>query len=267
VIRLNGITLFIAFFLLTNKRGGWWASTPFTQLAQAECTDPSCFGEDEIVVTSSRAPSSSSITNTQNAGVDEGDIVKQYKNFLIVLQDGRLLVADTGKSSSDLKLVDRMNVYRDKNFDSWYDELLVFENMLLVTAYSYDAEATELAVFKISDAGKLSRQGTFYTSSNDYYDTDNYASRLVKDKLVIYTPYDLTEFDPKEEVSWPVIRRWINQEEKIQSLENGRSIFKARDIYYPIQKTIEPVLHTITICPLGEKIRVLCFKRQCLYLE
>ncbi len=71
----------------------WWASNANTLLAQAECVNPeNC--EDEIIVTATKKSSSSSnptsITNTQNFGVDEGDIVKEINGYLIVLQDGRL---------------------------------------------------------------------------------------------------------------------------------------------------------------------------------
>ena len=236
-----------------KKRGIWWSQSPFVQLAQ-DCPPEEC--DDMIVVTGSRVSSSSSasssITNTQNEGVDEGDIVKQFKNYLIVLQDGRLFSVDTGKNSQDLALVDRIDVYQDDSLDAWYDELLIFDDLLLVTGYSYEAEATELAVFKISENGTFSHQGTFFKSSDDYYDTDNYATRLVKDKLVIYTPIYLPDINTKRPMRWPVIRKWIGSEEKGEAYSKGRNLFKAHDIYYPIQRTAEPVIHSLSICPLGK---------------
>ena len=49
----------------------------------------------QIVVTGSPADSANpEITNNQKAGVDEGGIVKQIGTHLVVLQDGRLFVAD-----------------------------------------------------------------------------------------------------------------------------------------------------------------------------
>ncbi len=46
--------------------------------------------------------------------VEEGDIVKQINQFLLVLQDGRIFVVDTrGGSGRRLALADRTNVYRD----------------------------------------------------------------------------------------------------------------------------------------------------------
>lgn len=52
-----------------------------------------------IIVTGSRVTSaapSPSITNNQTRGVDEGDIVKQIGNYLLVLQDGRIFAIDIG---------------------------------------------------------------------------------------------------------------------------------------------------------------------------
>lgn len=72
--------------------------------------------ESEIVVTGSSIPADPAnpeITNNQKAGVDEGGIVKQIGNFLVVLQDGRLFVTDILPGGEPgLKLTDRADVYR-----------------------------------------------------------------------------------------------------------------------------------------------------------
>ena len=235
----------------------WWASNDTIQLAQAECVNPAdC--QDEIIVTGARRATSStpassgatSITNTQNFGVDEGDIVKEINGYLIVLQDGRLFSIDTGERADELALIDRINVYQDVEYDSWYDELLVFENLLLVTGYSYEAEATELAVFELSEAGVFTHRSTFYKTSDDYYDDENYATRLVDDKLILYTPLYLTEIDTHKSIKWPVIRRWTGVKDKGEPWTKGRNLFDARNIHYPIQRTVDPTLHTVSICPL-----------------
>lgn len=235
----------------------WWAATANSQLAQTDCGEDGEDCEDMVVVTGSRSSSSSSaptsITNTQNFGVDEGDIVKRYKDYLIVLQDGRLFSVDTGQFAQDMALTDRIDVYQDIDYAAWYDELLVFDNLLLVTGYSYEAEATELAVFEISETGQFTHRSTFYKSSDDYYDTDNYATRLVDDKLILYTPLDLTYLELDEPFEWPVIRRWTGVTEKGEPWTQGRSLFDARKIHYPVQRTVEPTLHTVSVCPLDLK--------------
>src|SRR3954453_17241740 len=88
------------------------SGAPSALLAQndSDPCDPSekeCDALQEIAVTGFRASSSSSITNNQEKDVDEGDIVKLYDRFLIVLQDGRLFSLDTGLQPGALRVVDR----------------------------------------------------------------------------------------------------------------------------------------------------------------
>src|SRR5262249_42120389 len=143
-------------------------------------------GAQEVVVTGSVAATDSgasaepsSITNVQTQGVDEGGIVKMVGRFLVVLQDGRLFVADTRPNGqAGMALVDRVNVYRDPRVESWYDELLISGNRVLVTGYSYPQQSSEITVFTIDDNGHLTRETSYYISSNDYYDVENYATRL-----------------------------------------------------------------------------------------
>src|SRR5207237_3129345 len=85
----------------------------------------------------SSRPSNGDITNNQMEGVDEGDIVKQIGQYLLVLQDGRIFVVDTrARGGRRLALAERMNVYRDRNQYMWYDEMLVFGDRILITGYS-----------------------------------------------------------------------------------------------------------------------------------
>src|SRR5690606_32971377 len=126
---------------------------------------------ESITVTASAAdsaPDNPEITNNQKAGVDEGGIVKQIGNYLVVLQDGRLFVTDLMPGGeAGLKLTDRANVYRSSDEDTWYDEMLVAGRTILVTGYSYREDATEFTVLELGDDGKATRQATFYISSDD----------------------------------------------------------------------------------------------------
>lgn len=105
----------------------WWAyrrANPGAGLMAQAGDVPPCDPEDEdcagmveeIVMTGSRVQRSS-ITNNQEIGVDEGDIVKLYKDFLIVLQDGRLFSVSIGESASELALIDRMDIYASPEDD------------------------------------------------------------------------------------------------------------------------------------------------------
>ncbi len=231
------------------------------------CEPPPGSGDDEdsITVTGSRiaAPSAAaaspsisgqtSITNVQNAGVDEGDIVKFYDHFLIVLQDGRLFSVDIGGEA--LRLVDRANIYRSANAGAWYDEILVQGNRVVATGYNYREGATEFSVFLIGEDGRFTREAIYFLASNDYYDIENYATRLVNGNLVIYTPLAVGEIQANARANWPLVRRWLSEGEHRAATSAGRTLYDARDIYRPIQPTFDPVVHTISVCPLGDARR------------
>ncbi len=214
--------------------------------------------DEAVAVTGSRiarAPAATSITNVQNAGVDEGDIVKYYNGYLIVLQDGRLFVVRTGDRADDLRLIDRADVYRHAGADVWYDEMLISDNRIIVTGYNYGEDATEFTVFSIDAWGRLTREGSYFLSSDDYYDTENYATRLVNGNLIIYSPLDVSELPGGERPKYPLVRRWLREtEDRDNVLSSGRHLFDARDIYRPLRPTLNPVVHTISVCPLGEDI-------------
>lgn len=238
---------------------------------------PNCEqGEDRmVVVTGSRvAPARNpSITNNQMRGVEEGDIVKQIDHYLLVLQDGRIFVIDIAAGGDGrLALTDRIDVYRDPSSEMWYDEMLVFGDRVLVTGYSYDEGATELAVFTLSESGRLASEGVFRISSNDYYSDSGYATRLIDGNLVTYTPLriaDLAEHDFK----WPAVRRWLPEDDARAAAFLARRardwrarpddvpaaeppLIDAANIYRPVRRIdSDPVVHTVSVCPLASAER------------
>ena len=252
-----------------HPRGRYWRSSrddsgiPELVVAQADVADPECTdpklcpeeiesdGADTVVVTGSRA-STPTITNVQVSGVDEGDIVKQIGDYLLVLQDGRIFAIHY----PSMRLADRIDVYRrDVDGDpigaDWYDEMLVQGDQVIITAYSYDDQASEISVFRLDQAtGRIERRGVFLITSDDYYDVDNYATRIIGENLVIHTPDEADQVSDRE--GRPVIRRWLPGESRDEALRQGRAMFDARDIYRPVFAVEEPVIQTISVCPLGE---------------
>jgi len=226
------------------------APPPPSAVAGAASPAPAMEARAQDSQASSGEPSS--ITNVQTQGVDEGGIVKQIGRYLIILQDGRLFVADTrAGGGAELALANRANVYRYAGQDTWYDELLTSGNRVLVTGYSYRERASEVTVFTLADNGQLNREATYYISSNDYYDVENYATRLVNGNLVIYTPLAVNAINANGPVSWPLIRRWISDDARETRTTRGRPLFDAQDIYKPVQSTQNPVVHSVSVCPLG----------------
>ncbi|MES2445213.1 MAG: beta-propeller domain-containing protein [Pseudomonadota bacterium] len=194
------------------------------------------------------SPANPEITNNQTVGVDEGGIVKQIGHFLVVLQDGRLFSIDLGTTpGAAMRLADRANVYRSPaRAADWYDEMLVLGDRILVTAYNYQERASEITVLRLSPDGKISREGRYLMSSNDYYSTENYASRLVGDNLVFYAPFSLDDYDNIARFEWPRLRRADGDGEP----DKGKALIRATDVYAPPGKVEYPVLHTVSVCPL-----------------
>lgn len=256
------------------------AQPPGQAATQSDESQPPCVPTPEqpcrveegrsVVVTGTRMPppSNPSITNNQERNVEEGDIVKQIGHFLLILQDGRIFVTDIAAGGADrLALTDRADVYRNPHSDMWYDEMLVFGDRVMITGYSYDEAATEMAVFRLNEAGRLSREGVFRISSNDYYDSRGYATRLIAGNLVTYTPLDLQDLADGD-FKWPFVRRWLPEDDAREAAFQARrarnwrlrredrpdaepAMMDATNIYRPVRRLEEPTIHTISVCPLA----------------
>jgi hypothetical protein len=94
----------------------------------------------------------------------------------------------------------------------------------------------------------LVREEVFYLSSDDYYDTANYATRLIGDNLVLYTPVDLTQLGPGQRLRVPRLRRGAPRGGGRGS--EGEALFGWTDIHRPLQFTLRPMIHSVTVCPL-----------------
>lgn len=181
------------------------------------------------------------IADSETLSVEEGDRVKQIGRFLVLLQDGRLFSLDTRPNGNPgLRLVDRANVYRTSGRAN-YDQILIFENRIVVTGYNLSQRAVEVAVFTLSEAGALVHEDTYYL---DRLGTNS--AWLAGDRLVLYWPLQLLDMGPMQ---WPRARRWIREGEAGR-LSTGAPMLGARDIYKPVQRIRTPFLHVIFVCPL-----------------
>jgi hypothetical protein len=190
------------------------------------------------------------ITNVQNAGVDEGGIVKLHGDHLVVLHRGRLFtVAMGGDALNPISSMDAFGPDIDPR-GTWYDEMLVSQDTIVVIGYSYQRGGTEIGLFHIDADGNLAYQSTYHLRSNDYYSSRNYASRLIGSKLIFYSPLYLNLWGADPFDSFPAVRKWhrgANEHE-------FRRIVPATQIYRPensIDDTYGTALHTVTICDLA----------------
>ena len=135
-----------------------------------------------------QAESNAEITNNQEAGVDEGGIVKNIGDHLVVLRQGRLFAVNVA-SEGLAKQTGSIRVARDEALNSnvWYDEMLVrgrdiyvigFRYATLVedgsrspaNNYSHGIGATEISHFTLGEEGELTRAETLFLESADYYE-------------------------------------------------------------------------------------------------
>ena len=191
-----------------------------------------------------------SVTNVQHAGVDEGGIVKLHGDHLVVLRRGRLFTVAVGDETlKPVSAVDAFGPDIDPR-NTWYDEMLVSEDTIAVIGYSYERGGTEVGLFRIDRAGKLTYQSTYHLRSNDYYSSRNYASRLIGNKLIFYTPLYLNPGAEDPSASFPAVRKW----HKGATKGEFRRIVSATSIYRtqrPIESLYGIALHTVTICDLS----------------
>ena len=226
-------------------------------------------GEDEVeemvVVTGSRisapdlastspimavgeAASDESITNNQELGVDEGDIVKLRGNTLIVLRRGRLFTIDI--SGGGLRAVDQADAYPPGfpvDPGSWYDEMLVSGDWIVVIGYLYDGAVTGTQInrFQLDAAGNISFVDSHHIATDDYYSSTNYASRMLGDDLILYTPAYVDADDPLADL--PTLARWAGKDQEAQA----RPLVGVRDIYRAPESLGEvEAIHAVTRCEL-----------------
>lgn len=192
-----------------------------------------------------------SVTNVQHAGVDEGDIVKLHGDQLVILRRGRLFTVAVGDGA--LKPISSANAFGPEidPRNTWYDEMLVSDDTIVVIGYSYERGGTEVGLFNIDDEGNLRYRSTYHLRSNDYYSSRNYASRLIGSKLIFYTPLYLSPGDENPFSSFPAVRKWHRgaKENEFQRIASATRIYRPE---HTVTATSGLALHTVTVCDLSQ---------------
>lgn len=191
-----------------------------------------------------------SITNTQHVGVDEGDIVKLHGDHLVILRRGRLFTVAVG--DGQLKPISAIDAFGPDidPAETWFDEMLISDDTIVIIGYSYQRDGKEVGLFNVDAQGQLSYRSTYHLRSNDYYSSRNYASRLIGNKLIFYSPlyFFPGEGDPLQ--SFPGVRKW----HKGATAAEFRRIVPATRVYRPATEFNMDgglALHTVTVCDLA----------------
>lgn len=198
------------------------------------------------------ASTAESITNVQTAGVDEGGIIKRHGDHLVILRRGRLFTVRIGDDSlQPVAVVDAFAPGIEPGH-SWYDEMLVSGDTVVVVGFSYARGGTEIGLFDIDAGGSLAHRSTWHLRSNDYYSSRNYASRLVGDRLVLYSPKRLDAWTVQSEHIHPALRRWHAEVEDtgFKRILPATRIHRTDDELDPVRGA---ALHTVTACDLAAR--------------
>lgn len=193
-----------------------------------------------------------SITNVQEAGVDEGGIVKAAGDYLVVLRRGRLF---TLSLAGGLKAVDSIDVPppgtpapRTDWGGAWYDEMLVVGDHIAVIGYSYETQGTQILRFRLSPGGELSFQDVYRLRASDYYSAENYASRLIGEQLVLYNVRPLWDVGDPMDVLPTLVDETPGRARTTQVLTRPEEVFLDRNAR---PSTLDfDALHSVTRCDL-----------------
>lgn len=196
------------------------------------------------------AKSDDKITNTQEAGVDEGGIVKVRGDILVILRRGRLFTVST--RNGELRPVDYIDAFPPgvNPSSDWYDEMLIAGDRIVVIGYSYGRGGTEINRFRLSGDGRLRFEDAYHLKSNDYYSSRNYASRLIGTRLIVYSPL-YVPYNAEASTDWmPAVRRWSgNPAAPFQRIVGASDIYIPKQWEDPERASIDAI-HTVTECDL-----------------
>jgi Beta propeller domain len=214
---------------------------------------PLCAQEMQLSAVTVTGASADAITNVQTEGVDEGGIVKRRGNLLIILRRGRLFTVST--ASNALRPIAQVDAY-GPGVDprgTWYDEMLVAGNRVVVVGYSYSRGGTELGVFALGQRGTLRHLDTYQLTGSDYYSSRNYAARLIGTELIVYTPVPLRRSGAK--VRLPALRHWRPAGQRNGDTAMFRPILTSNRIFRVDRDEDgarnEATLHTVIRCDIA----------------
>lgn len=195
---------------------------------------------------------SDKITNTQEAEVDEGGIVKKRGDLLIILRRGRLFtVSIAGGTMRPIANIDAYSPDLTKDLD-WYDEMLISGDRIIVIGYSYERGGTEINRFRLLPDGGLKFDDAYHLRSDDYYSGENYASRMIGNRLIFYSPQYLDWSDPR--ASLPALSRWRGsvKASPFTPIVGERSIFIAKRHLADSDVDLD-MAHHVTDCDVTTK--------------
>lgn len=209
------------------------------------------------------------ITNNQEQGVDEGDIIKNIDNHLVILRNGALYSVRVGEEvAPNLSASTPVPLDTSLTGGVWYDEMLVKGRNIYVIGYRYatmqgnnynSVGATEINSFRLEADGTIQRLTQIFIESSDYYSSHNYASRMVDGKLMLYMPryaFHWNQESSRLRIPYTLEYSGYGQFTQKSPLLGWRDIYLA-----PTATSNSYSLHTLAQCTLPETGEINCEAR------
>jgi hypothetical protein len=212
--------------------------------------------------------SNETITNNQEAGVDEGGIVKNIGEHLVILRKGVLTLVSISQPGNPIKTASMpVASTPDLEKDVWYDELLVRGNVIIVTGFRFNLSQTDSAVPHtggaveintfILESGELRRVQQLWLEANDYFSGSNFATRLIKDDLTLYMPFNAVTWT--DQGLQPSIPRHFTRESG--GFRAGSNLVDWANIWFPPEFPASPTLHVVTKCRVSADAKLDCLSK------
>jgi hypothetical protein len=183
----------------------------------------------------------------EQQGVDDGDDVRVFGRFLLILRRGRLYSFDLGSDRGHKRaprLVGFMNLYGATEFRPYYT-LMLRGNQIVAIGYHNSERELGIQLFRIADDGVVGRTASYQFRVDCMY--VRCAAHLAGDKLVLFStsPFNARSTDPLSPL--PAMRRMIPDSvpEDFHSLVTPQRIFR-----FPEDSLIgsAPFMNTFTTC-------------------
>ena len=130
--------------------------------------------------------------------------------------------------------------------------MLIAGDRVIVVGYSYARGGTEINRFRLDAAGRLRFEDAYHLRSNDYYSSRNYASRLIGNRLIFYTPLylDWRRRSARGAARHPPLGAATPTERPFRRIASARADLHRRRCCATAADAEIETLHSVTNCDL-----------------
>jgi hypothetical protein len=162
-------------------------------------------------MTISKRPIMEAALTNQHAGLEEGGVVKQHGNVLIVLRRGSLFTfAMHGEQLEPLSVANASGIpdADPADWEGWADELLVWRQTVIVIDYGGYRDTIRISMFDLDAPGRLRHREAYHLRSHDFLAASRHSARLFGNRLLLSTSTSVMDPLSGGLANWqPAIRR------------------------------------------------------------